>query len=115
MSDTLETAHGHRLRGEYEEAEAAYRQILACEPNNAAAFWGLGHTLMNLGDFDNCESSFLQAVELDGENPLYLLDLAKFLTMLGEYERAKPFFEAVVEKADNDRLISEAKKQLSYF
>jgi Flp pilus assembly protein TadD len=115
MSDTLETAHGHRLRGEYEEAEAAYRQVLAADPDNAAACWGLGHTLMNQGDFDGCGSLFMQAVELDSENSLYLLDLAKFLAMLGEYERARPFFEAVVEKADNERLISEAKKQLSYF
>ena len=115
MSDTLELAHGHRLRGEYEQAEAAYRQVLTCEPDNASACWGLAHTLMNEGDFDNCELYFNQALALEGDNCLFALDLGKFLTMLGEYERAKPFFEIVVEKSDNDRLVSEAKKQLSYF
>ena len=115
MSDLLEKAHSHRLAGEYEQAEAAYRQILTCDPSSAQACWGLAHALMNEGDFDGCEIYFAQAVELDADNTLFLLDLAKFLTMLGEYDRARPFFEKVVAESDNDRLVSEAKKQLSYF
>ena len=32
MSDMLQTAHTHRQNGDYEAAEAAYREVLACEP-----------------------------------------------------------------------------------
>jgi Flp pilus assembly protein TadD len=115
MSDILQTAHNHRLSGEYEQAEAAYREVLACEPANAQACWGLAHTLMNQGEFEACEVCFLQAIELDGDNCLFLLDAAKYFTMLGEYEKARPFFEQVVAQGTDDRLVSEAKKQLSYF
>ena len=115
MSDMLQTAHTHRQNGEYEAAEAAYREVLACEPANAQACWGLAHTLMNEGEFEACETCFMQALEFDGANALFALDAAKFFTMLGEYEKARPLIERVVAQASDERLVSEAKKQLSYF
>jgi len=39
---------------------------------------------------------------------------AKFLTMLGEYAEARPMFMRIIEIGGNERIVSEAKKQLSY-
>lgn len=115
MSDNLEKAHSHRLNGQYQQAEALYRQILQEGANNSEACWGLGHTLMNGGDFEGCVAYFEKAIELEGQNSRYLIDLAKFQTMMGEYEKAEVLFSRVIELGEDDQLVSEAKKQLSYF
>lgn len=114
MSDLLQQAHNHRTSGQYGQAEALYRALLEQDENCAEACWGLGHTLMNEGDFDACAEFFRRASELEPTNLLFLLDLAKFLTMLGEYEEARPLFIRIIEIGGNERIVSEAKKQLSY-
>lgn len=114
MSQLLEQAHNHRLRGEYSEAEAIYRQLLA-EGDCPAACWGLGHALMNEGDFDGCVEFFERAIALEPANALYVLDLAKFFAMLGEDDRAKRLFTEVVAVGGDERCVSEAKKQLAYY
>ncbi len=114
MSQLLEQAHAHRLRGEYAEAEALYRQVVA-EGDNAAAYWGLGHTMMNEGDFDGCVEFFERAIALEPTNALYVLDLAKFFAMLGEDERAKQMFTRVLDIGGDEKYASEAKKQLLYY
>ena len=114
-SDLLEQAHRYRLSGQYAEADALYRQILAEEDGCAEACWGLGHALMNLGDFDNCPLFFQRAIDTEPDNSLFLLDLGKFLCMLGEDDQAKPLFERVVALGGNERYVSEAKKQLAYY
>jgi len=115
MGDNLEKAHSHRIKGEYQQAETLYRRVLQENANNAEACWGMGHTLMNRGDFDICVEYFEKAAKLDSENSRYLIDLAKFQAMLGEHEKARPLFNKVVELGQDERLVSEAKKQLSYF
>jgi tetratricopeptide (TPR) repeat protein len=115
-SDLLEQAHRHRLSGEYAEADALYRRILAEDQDGCAeACWGLGHTLMNMGDFDACPVFFQRAIDAEPDNSLFLLDLGKFLAMLGEDDQAKTLFERVVELGGNERYVSEAKKQLAYY
>ncbi|HEY3397142.1 MAG TPA: tetratricopeptide repeat protein [Armatimonadota bacterium] len=115
MTELLQEAHNHRLGGQYPEAEACYRQVLEADANCAEACWGLGHTLLGLGDFDGCTEFFQHAIDLEPTNALFILDLAKFLTMLGEYEQARPLFNQVIEMGANERFVSEAKKQLAYF
>jgi tetratricopeptide (TPR) repeat protein len=115
MSDLLQQAHHHRLGGEYGEAEALYRRIMAEEGDCAEACWGLGHTLMNQGDFDACAEFFERATELEPANALYVLDLAKFLAMVGEDDRAKELYNRVVAIGGNEKCVSEAKKQLTYY
>jgi tetratricopeptide (TPR) repeat protein len=114
MSQLLEQAHNHRLRGEYAEAEALYRQLLG-EGDSPEACWGLGHTLMNEGDFDGCVEFFERALALAPDNALYVLDLAKFLAMLGEDARAKDLFNQVIAIGGDERCVSEARKQLAYY
>lgn len=115
MSELLQQAHQCRLSGRYTEAEALYRRLVAEEGECAEACWGLGHTLMNEGDFDACVEFFQRAIDLDPDNALFVLDLAKLFAMLGEDERAKELFARVLAIGGNDKYVSEAKKQLTYY
>jgi tetratricopeptide (TPR) repeat protein len=114
-SDTLQEAHEHRINGDYEQAIGLYQQILGEEPEQAEALWGLGLSLMNMGDFDEALESICKASDLEPQNQLYLLDAGKHYTMLGMYDEAKPFFEKVMEIDAGSKYGADAQKQLSYY
>ena len=115
MRELLQQANGHRTNGEYEQAQALYEQLVAEEPGNTEAWWGLAHTVMNQGDFDTAREHFRQAVELAPQNQRFLCDFAMLYTMLGQHEEAKPLFERVIEIDATAQEATEAKKQLSYY
>ena len=115
MSELLQRANEHRLNGEYDQARALYAQLVDAEPNNAEAWWGLAHTVMNQGEFKLAEEHFTHAVELAPNNPRFVYDFAMLHTMLGQYEEAKPLFERVISLDPNTQEAAEAKKQLSYY
>lgn len=50
LSPLINIGQLHREEGRLEEAEAAYRQALALDPNAANAHWGLAHVLLLRGD-----------------------------------------------------------------
>ena len=115
MSELLQQADAHRRNGEYVLAHALYEQIVGQEPSNAAAWWGLAHTVMNEGDFEAAKEDFDQAVRLAPHNQQFLYDYAMLQTMLGEYEQARPLLERIVAIDPTVREALEAKKQLSYY
>lgn len=123
VDELLSRADALRYNGHYEEAEKLYLQILEQEPNNAAAYHGLGlvHYLHG-GDFEKSLAEFKKAVELEPENIAYRLDWAKALTTIAPLEEdpekmmdllkeAKAEFEKILELDPENQ---EAIKQLNY-
>lgn len=111
----ISEGHRHRLEGQYEEAETAYRSALEADAGCAEALWGLGLTLMNMGEFDDSIQCLEQACSLQPESQKYLLDLGKHQTMLGMFDEAKPVFEKVVALNADSREAEEARNQLRYY
>jgi len=115
-TNKLEQAHQLRINGQYDQADALFKAVLAAAPDCASAWWGRAHCTFNhIGDFDLAQQQFEKAIELEPENLTYQLDLAKYFTMLGMFEEAKPVFERIVEMDPSSKEGQEARKQLSYY
>ena len=115
MSELLQQANERRINGEYEQAQALYEQIVAEEADNAEAWWGLAHTMMNQGEFELAGEHFQQAIQLAPQNQCFIYDLAMLHTMLGQYEEARPLFEQVIRIDPAAAEAAAAKEQLSYY
>ncbi len=92
-----------------------YEQVLAEDADHSEALWGLGLSLMNVGEFDEALEKIARAAELEPSNQQYALDAGKHYTMLGMYDEAKPYFERVMEIDPTSKEGVEAQKQLSYY
>lgn len=111
----LAAAHASRVSGDYETAHGLYRAIVECDSTAADAWWGLGLTLMNMGEFEESICCLEKAIELEPESQRYLLDLGKHQTMLGMFDEAKPVFERIIEIDGSSREADEARNQLRYY
>ncbi|OPY55832.1 MAG: von Willebrand factor type A domain protein [Pelotomaculum sp. PtaU1.Bin035] len=58
----LETAVKYLSEGKYEEAVLAYNGVFKIEPNNLAAYKGLGKTYALLGNSDEAEKTYRQGI-----------------------------------------------------
>ena len=114
-NQSLAEAHSRRVSGAYDDAHRLYREVLEGDARSAEAWWGLGLTLMNMGEFDDSLAALEKATTLDPTSQKYLLDLAKHHTMLGMFEEAKPVFEQVVAINGSSREAEEARNQLRYY
>jgi len=65
LQQALERAVEHHGRGQLEEAEALYREILAGFPTDPDAHNRLGRALMELGHYQAARQSYQEALELD--------------------------------------------------
>ena len=113
--EQLQAAHKLRIEGQYDDALAAYREIVGADSSAAEAWWGLGLSLMNIGEFDEAIETLTKACDLAAQTPKYWLDLGKLQTMLGMFDEAKPVFEKVVELAPGSKEADEAGNQLRYY
>lgn len=111
----LAAAHSHRIAGEYDAAHELYQRIVQLDESVGDAWWGLGLTLMNMGEFDESIACLEKASSIDPQNQRYLLDLGKHQTMLGMFDEAKPVFERVVALDDSTREAEDARNQLRYY
>jgi len=66
-------------RGDFDEAEAAYRGAAAADPNLAAAHFGIGRILRTLGRYGEAAESFHRAAALDPNNAKYVRILSNHL------------------------------------
>ena len=91
-ADRAGGALGHALglqrAGRLGEAEAAYRQVLEAEPENADALHLLGVLTHQTGDGDRAVTLLRKAITLQGGNPAFHNNLGNILRDLGEEEAA---------------------------
>ncbi|WP_018111870.1 ATP-binding protein [Thermus igniterrae] len=78
----------------YAEAEASYRQVLAAEPGNLDARWGLAEVALALGRAREAELLARQVLALDPRYPLARFTLAKALLEQGRREEARGLLQA---------------------
>ena len=114
-AEVLQQAEEHRINGRYEQAQQLYQQILDAHPDFAKAWWGLAHSLMNVGEFDDALEYFAKACELEPDNQRFIYDYAMMLAMLSRFDEAKGLFERCISIDPASRVADEARKQLSYY
>ena len=110
--ERYERAIGYKVDGNYADALADLRIVIAETPAHAEAHHQLGLILGFNGDFDPSLSELKQAVELAPDNALIRNDLALTYTMLGMYEEAKAQFARVLQ---SDSVNQIALRNLTYF
>ncbi len=101
----------HKMNGEYDQAEALFKSVLAEQPNNADVYHELGLTYSYRVFIDESIEALERAVRLMPTSTVFLNDLGKTHTMYGDYDKAKPVFERVLEL---DPFNEEAEKNLQF-
>ncbi len=90
----------------YEQAEEAFKKVVADDPNNAVALNYLGYMLVDRGVRVEEGLNFVKkAVELEPQNGAYLDSLGWAYFKLGNYELAEENLRKAVERISNDATI----------
>ncbi len=93
--------------GRYEEAAAAYKNILAANPNLAAIHFNLGNCAYNLQRYEEAVASFKDAVRLKPDFFDAYTNLANAFGKLKKFDEAVPVFEEAIRAyPENARLFS---------
>lgn len=95
--DTLRRGHVAALRGELEEAVAAYREAAEIAPDRAIPLTSLGGALRRLGRAEDALAAFERALEMASSDVLALTGRAE---LLGTTERSAPAAEAYLALAE---------------
>jgi tetratricopeptide (TPR) repeat protein len=103
--DTLLAAELADGAGEYTDAEAAYRRVLAKEPKSAAANAGLAHLLIVQKKYPDAETLLRTALEQAPNDPALTAQLAAVLAEQDKGE-ALPLLEKLHEDHKDDKAIS---------
>lgn len=100
----------HKLNGEYDEAEALFKSVIAEQPTNADALHELG-LVYGFRVHDDTIPTLERAVRLAPTTTKYMISLGKTYAMYGEDDKARGVFNYVlgVEPGNDD-----AKKQLQF-
>ncbi len=88
-------------RGDYREAAAQFRQVLAAEPRMVDTWGQLGHALMGAGQHLEALEAFQQAFELSGGAPRLALSIANALFKLGRLDEARAHIDLALAAGEN--------------
>lgn len=78
------------------EAETAYREALARDPNAASTWTGLGFLLQDLLRFDDAEAAFRQAIDRDANDAWPWNGLGTLFLSLKRYDEAEAAFRGAI-------------------
>ena len=98
----LEVAKRYHRDGRLDEAEAAYRSVLAAEPNNGAAWHMLGLLLQSRNRRGEAIEAIRTAVAAEPGNGAHHLMLAKLLVANGDPKGAAASYEEAIRLAPSD-------------
>ena len=93
MRDRLHQAAALFAHGDIAGAERGYRQILAEDPDNASALWGLGRVAAKVRQHEDAIRLFEQSTARLPAHPLPLIDMAKSYEELRDFKAAGRCFE----------------------
>lgn len=92
----------------YEQAEEAFRQVIANDPKNAMALNYLGYMLADRGvRLEDALNYIKRAVALDPQNGAYLDSLGWAYFKAGKYDLAEENLRKAVEKSNDDPTIQD--------
>ena len=97
IQQTFQLAIQHHQSGRAAEAEAAYRQVLAIQPDNADALHMLGLLAHQLGHHDAGAELIVQAVAIAPENSVFHSNLATVLFESGRLDEAIAAYRRTIE------------------
>ena len=85
----------HLQRGQLEEAERDFRQVIALAPRDALGYANLGLTYLRASRYDDAEAQLQRARRLDPANSEVALILAKLYSLTGAPDEAKRVLASV--------------------
>ena len=94
VEDMLAVAVAAGGEGRLDDAEAAFRAVLAMSPNNDEALFGLGLNLLIARRFQEAVEPLARAAEASGAEPVRKQCLAHALFLTGAFSRAAETFAA---------------------
>lgn len=95
-SERIAAALRHHHRGELDQAQAIYQQILQEQPKHAPAMHLLGVIHHQKGNYARAAECIQDAIRLDSANADYHANLALALTARGRYEEALAEFDRTI-------------------
>lgn len=104
MSASQISQHAEQLYqlGHLKEAAAAYRELIALEPDDPETHYNLGNAYLDMGNVDAAVASYLAAEALAPEHPQVLLQLGNAYSAKGQpTEAIAAFRQALLHDADN--------------
>lgn len=87
---------------EFEKAEHKYIEVISLQPQQAAAFQGLGEVYLQKKDYDHAKESLLHAVRLMPRSAAVYLDLAEVYRLSGHPQKALEQCRKAVALEPND-------------
>lgn len=94
-----------RTIGQWDRADRAYRQVIANEPNNAAALIDLGALYFKKGDFGTAVQFFKRAAATGKEGAIAYFDLSQAYSESYLFDESRRALDQA--RAVNDRQVSE--------
>jgi tetratricopeptide (TPR) repeat protein len=104
-ADTLLSASLAELAGEYDDAQAAYRRLLAIDPKSAQANAGLAHLLILRKQYPEAETLLRGALQQTPEDPTLNAQMAAVLVAQNKAE-ALPLLQKLHGAHPNDPAIT---------
>jgi len=102
ISQQLDLASEQHKQGRLAEAEAAYRQILAVEPQNARALQLMGVMLHQRGNSTTGSELIRRAIQIDPFSADFHSNLGVVLTDCGQFDDALACYRQAVKLAHDD-------------
>jgi tetratricopeptide (TPR) repeat protein len=102
ISQQLDLASEQHKRGHWAEAEAAYRQILAVEPQNARALQLMGVMLHQRGNSTAGIELIRRAIQINPLSADFHSNLGVILTDCGQYDEALACYRQAIRLAPDD-------------
>ena len=96
----------HLAGGEFEDAEASFRRILAIAPANGGAHSALARLFTMQGEEEVAEQQILRGLELSPDNLILLARLAQYREVQGRYGEAIEVYERLYERVPDSLLVA---------
>ena len=95
--------------GDYQTAEALYRQAFEANPNSVEALLGLGRSYAGMGQYARAEQALNEANRRKPKDPAVLLELSRTQLAAGQPQAALASLDVAIKKRPRDVQITTAR------